>query len=312
MSVRLRLFGRPAVAHADATLSLPAERRGQLLAVLALRRGWVARTELAALLWPQQPPALALTNVRKALHAARAWPWTAALETQGSAVRFEVDTDVAAFERAWHEGRADEAVALHGGELLDGFDDAGNPAWSEWLDGLRAEHARRWQAAARSHLARLAAAPADAARFARTLLAHDPFDEDAVVALLAALHAAGDSTAMRATYRSYAERLAEELGVEPSLRVRAWLREAVSDHAAAAHDGFVGRARELQELAALLARPECRALTVTGPGGAGKSRLVKQALRTLAARFTDGALWIALDDLARCRRWCRVWPASCA
>jgi tetratricopeptide (TPR) repeat protein len=36
---------------------------------------------------------------------------------------------------------------------------------------------------------------------------------------------------------------------------------------------------------------------VTGPGGAGKSRLVKQSLRTLSARFADGALWIALDDL---------------
>ena len=102
MAARLRLFGRPAIEHAGATIELPAERRCQLLAVLALRHSWVTRAELAALLWPQQAQALALTNVRKALHAARAWPWTSALEAQGSAVRFEVETDVAAFERALH------------------------------------------------------------------------------------------------------------------------------------------------------------------------------------------------------------------
>ena len=34
-----------------------------------------------------------------------------------------------------------------------------------------------------------------------------------------------------------------------------------------------------------------------GPGGVGKSSLAKRALRRLASRFTDGAHWIALDDL---------------
>src|SRR5687768_1067808 len=118
MTTRMRLFGRPVVEHAGATIELPAERRSQLLAVLALQRGWMTRAELAALLWPQRPQALALTNVRKALHAARAWPWSSALEMQGSAVRLQLDTDVAHFERALHEGRAADAVALRRGELL--------------------------------------------------------------------------------------------------------------------------------------------------------------------------------------------------
>jgi len=41
---------------------------------------------------------------------------------------FEADTDVAAFECAWHEGRTDEAVALRGAALLDGSGAAANPA----------------------------------------------------------------------------------------------------------------------------------------------------------------------------------------
>jgi hypothetical protein len=59
---------------------------------------------------------------------------------------------------------------------------------------------------------------------------------------------------------------------------------------------FIGRERELQELAALL--DGGRLVTVTGPGGIGKSRLVKQAVRELAARYADGVTWVALDDLA--------------
>ena len=305
MPTQLRLYGRPTVLHAGQSIALPNERRCQLLAVLALRRDWVGRSELATLLWPERPSALGLTNVRKALHAARAWPWAAALETQGSAVRFHVDTDVQQLQQAQQEGRLADAVALRCGPLLDGLDDIANAAWTDWLDGERAQHARHWQALSRAFLQQLSPWPDAAAAFARRLLAEDPFDEDAVVALLSAQHIAGRAVEMRETYRTYAERLLEHLGVEPSLRVRLLLREepvAPRSHDSGTHislppDGFVGRARELQDLDALLARTECRLLTVTGPGGAGKSRLVKQALRILSQRFRDGALWIALDDL---------------
>ncbi|MFK0192303.1 ATP-binding protein [Kitasatospora sp. NPDC090308] len=50
---------------------------------------------------------------------------------------------------------------------------------------------------------------------------------------------------------------------------------------------FVGRAAELDELSALLAR--ARLVTVTGPGGVGKSRLALRAAARLADGFPDGA-----------------------
>src|SRR5262245_16821942 len=52
MSTYLTLLGRPEVEHDGRRFALPAERRGQMLALLALRRTWVARSELAELLWP--------------------------------------------------------------------------------------------------------------------------------------------------------------------------------------------------------------------------------------------------------------------
>jgi predicted ATPase/DNA-binding CsgD family transcriptional regulator len=53
---------------------------------------------------------------------------------------------------------------------------------------------------------------------------------------------------------------------------------------------FVGRAGPVREIAALLDRS--RLVTVTGPGGVGKTRLAGQVVRQVAARFADGA-WLA-------------------
>ena len=53
---------------------------------------------------------------------------------------------------------------------------------------------------------------------------------------------------------------------------------------------FIGRAGAVREVAGLLA--ECRLVTVTGPGGSGKTRLAGQVAGQVAGRFTDGA-WLA-------------------
>jgi predicted ATPase/DNA-binding CsgD family transcriptional regulator len=58
----------------------------------------------------------------------------------------------------------------------------------------------------------------------------------------------------------------------------------------AALTSFIGRDGPLREVAGLLA--EHRLVTVTGPGGAGKTRLAGQVARAVAGRFADGA-WLA-------------------
>ncbi len=309
MPLYLRLFGRPSVEAAGHSHAWPAERPYRLLALLALRRGWVGRAELAALLWPETTGDRPAANVRKALHLARALPWADALEVQGGTVRWSVATDVHDFELATRAGRTADALGLAAaGELLDGMDDAANGAWTEWLDGERALHRHRVQALTRVRLAELVDSPADAVPLAARLLDADPLDEDAVVSLLAALGALERGDEQRAAYRGYALRLEEELGVEPSQRVRRLLGDttrpvrpavpaALPLPTEAVQDGLFGRGQDLEALLALLARDDCRLLSVTGPGGVGKSSLAKRALRRLQPRFADGAHWIALDDL---------------
>ncbi|MBI5157694.1 MAG: adenylate/guanylate cyclase domain-containing protein [Acidimicrobiia bacterium] len=59
---------------------------------------------------------------------------------------------------------------------------------------------------------------------------------------------------------------------------------------------FVGRAREVSEVAALLGNGT-RLLTLTGPGGSGKTRLAIEAATRLVPDFAAGVFWVGLAAL---------------
>jgi predicted ATPase len=59
---------------------------------------------------------------------------------------------------------------------------------------------------------------------------------------------------------------------------------------------FLGREPELAEVAALLEAPR-RLLTLTGPGGTGKTRLGLQAVAEVAEGYPDGVFWVPLAPL---------------
>ncbi len=73
------------------------------------------------------------------------------------------------------------------------------------------------------------------------------------------------------------------IGEVPAARARGFVTALTS---------FVGREEEVAEAAALLS--EYRLVTVTGPGGMGKTRLAAEVARRVAARFADGAWLVEL------------------
>ena len=60
---------------------------------------------------------------------------------------------------------------------------------------------------------------------------------------------------------------------------------------------FIGREREIPDLEKLL-RTEARLVTLSGPGGSGKTRLAIAAASAVAGRFEDGVLWVELASIS--------------
>ena len=61
---------------------------------------------------------------------------------------------------------------------------------------------------------------------------------------------------------------------------------------------FVGRDAEIATVSAMLGDPANRLVTLTGPGGVGKTRLALRVVADLRDEFDDGVAFVALD---RCR-----------
>ena len=292
-----------------------------LLCYLAVADRPHYRPALAGLLWADQPESAALANLRKALSDLRrhAGPW---LEITPHEVCFRRGPacwlDVQAFESAlagldgmstpsdedWL--RVKDAGSLYAGDFLEGFYVRNAPVFEEWAlaqrERLRQAALRAFSTLAAHHaaLGQLALA----IQYCERLLALDPWHEEAHRQMMLMLARSGQRSAALAQFETCRSALARELGVEPMPETVALYEQIRASgplrtrELPAQMTPCIGREGELAAVARTLADPACRLLTLTGPGGVGKTRLAMEAAARLAnglgGLFHDGACFVPL------------------
>ena len=217
MDAGVRLLGPPAVRLADARIPLRPTKPHAAFVYLACRGGRVRRAELAALLWPDADEEHAHGDLRQALRSLAREPFGALIARDRGAAWLDAECDVPRFRGAVAAGRWDEALALHAGPLLEGFEIDTADEYAAWLEVERATVAAAWRHACRA-AGRAAAAAGrldDVLRLADARVHADPYDELAVRDAMEAAADIGDPRGANARYDALARLLAETLGMEP-------------------------------------------------------------------------------------------------
>jgi len=281
----------------------------------------LSQDQVLELLWPGVPPEAGASRLRYTLHQLRAIldgqthsatkPGTGYIERRGDllcllpaggqparddwldAERFAHLADTALTGQDPAACRA--ALALYGGDYLPG------EPYADWAAGRREELRWRYQALL-LHQARLThrVALGEAEPCLRLLLAADQGHEEAALLLMRGLAVTGRRAEALRVYQALAAALYDDLGVAPGDEAQA-LRYELSRaplvptaprrpiHLPHALTSFIGRGQERIAIAALLETH--RLVTLTGIGGAGKTRLALHVAEDVRPSFPDG-VWL--------------------
>ncbi|HEX2316069.1 MAG TPA: BTAD domain-containing putative transcriptional regulator [Thermomonospora sp.] len=325
--MRFGVLGPLAVWTDDgAPVRVPEAKVRALLAALLARRGRpVPADRLVAELWPARPPRnpagtlqARVSQLRRTLEDAE--PGARALlvsQSPGYALRVDAGAlDADRFDALTARARTAADPRARVRLLTDALALWRGPAYADFADEdfLAPEIARleeqrllalEEQAEARLDLGEhglLAGELAD-------LVARHPLRERLRAAHLLALYRAGRQGEALAGYQELRERLAEELGVDPGPDLAALYQAMLRQDPALAPrarprtnlpapiSDLIGRDEAIRETHALL--ESARLVTLTGPGGVGKTRLALAAAARLTGEHPDGVWFVELAPLGR-------------
>jgi predicted ATPase/DNA-binding SARP family transcriptional activator len=321
-TIEFRVLGPVEAVGVDGPLPLGAPKQRALLALLLLHANEVVpRERLVDAVWGDSPPRSAVQSLQVYVHALRRALGADRVETRGTGYRLRLEPgelDLARFEQLTARG----GDALASGRPADAAEDL-RRALALWigapLGDLAGEpvHAaeaaqleeRRLRAIELLHDAELALGQHHTlVPELQRLIAAEPYRERLRIQHALALYRAGRQADALAACRAARELLVEELGIDPSPELRELegriLRHdptlAAPDTPATAPPqlptpptALVGRRLEVAAVCALLLSEDVRLVTLTGPGGTGKTRLALAA----AAELGDGVVFVDLSSV---------------
>lgn len=272
----------------------------------------LGRDRLLVLLWPDRPEASARHSLNEALRVLRRAFGADAIVSTPDAVSWQavIDSDAERF-RASASTDPVQAARLVRGAWCDGFVVPGSGEFDEWITTER----DRWRGRLVPVLTRAASLLADRGDVAEALTRAemasviDPWNDEAVQALMRCRRLASDRAGAVKLGSDHARRLADELGAEPAASTTAMLTRLRAEVdappgptvGAGPTDRTVPLMRRADALAELMRcwrganeRHTGSVLLILGSSGTGRSRLLEAAADRLALEGVSRATIRAL------------------
>lgn len=320
--LEVRLLGTFEIKYKKKAISIPSRPSQSLFAYLLLSAGTSHRREkLAGMLWPDSLEETARDNLRHSLWRIRKslppTPKAEYLLTDDLSIAFNASSeywlDAAELEKLRENTSVAELISVlseYQGELLSGFYDEWVVLEREHLSSIFEHHMARLLSLLKAENRWL-----DVLDWAERWIKLGKKPEPAFQALMSAHAAKGDMSKVAASYERYVKSL-REFGIEPSKQTKELYENLksgkdtpkpmpISTKPVAKKNSskipvpltsFIGREKELKEIARLLS--SSRLVTLTGPGGVGKTRLAIQSANDANKKFKDCVFWVDLVGLS--------------
>lgn len=335
-SLKFFLLGHPQLKRDGQTLDFRRRKVVALLTYLATKRTPVSRDALASMFWPEFDQSQALSNLRREMARLKKMAGPILLPERS---QIQIDPsaklwiDSHEFERLILEGSIDslkKAIELYKDDFMAGFLLAGCHEFDDWQfferEGLKDYLNQATQQLLAWHHDR--GEYEQAIPYARRWVGIDNLNEGAHQALMLLYAQAGQRAAALRQFEECSNLLRVELGLPPEQstidlyeKVRSgkvvtvkesaleenYSRPTIQHNLPAETGQLIGRSDENAELFAKLIEEQNRLITVTGPGGIGKSRLALAVAHLFgipntesqnsSTHFSDGIIFVSLTSI---------------
>lgn len=321
-------LGGLTIAHGKMPVTgLTSSKAEALLVYLAATRRTYSRETMAELLWENRPQRRSMSNLRVVLTSMRQHlsPY---VEITRQTVAMNLESaywlDIIELEKHVMEARdelrqADElsqataarlkqTLELYQGSFLEGFFIRGSCGFEDWVSTER----QRLDWMTIEALDRLIdfyvgiGEYGAALELGRRLLTLDPLREATYRKLMFLSACKGERINALEYFHTCRDKLNEELGIQPEEATVELSRQIAAGEIVVARPSvstgrlqaepvtLLGREKESSDVIELLHNPSCRLLTLTGPGGIGKTRLAQEVIERVKENFPDGVFFVSL------------------